>query len=56
MALFFFDSSALVKRYVQGQGSEWVHEITANTTRQRPQVVMGLTIVMTVLTAVNLMF
>jgi hypothetical protein len=31
MALFFFDSSALVKRYVQEQGSIWVREITANT-------------------------
>jgi predicted nucleic acid-binding protein len=56
MALFFFDSSALVRRYVQEQGSVWVREITANTMRQSSQVVMWLTIVMTVLTAVNMMF
>ena len=29
MALYFFDSSALVKRYVREQGSAWVREITA---------------------------
>jgi uncharacterized protein len=29
MALYFFDSSALVKRYVREQGSAWVCEITA---------------------------
>jgi predicted nucleic acid-binding protein len=30
MALYFFDSSALVKRYVHEQGSLWVHEVTAS--------------------------
>jgi predicted nucleic acid-binding protein len=30
MALYFFDSSALVKRYVHEQGSVWVHEVTAS--------------------------
>jgi predicted nucleic acid-binding protein len=30
MALYFFDSSALVKRYVHEQGSSWVREITAS--------------------------
>jgi predicted nucleic acid-binding protein len=30
MALYFFDSSALVKCYVHEQGSVWVREITAN--------------------------
>jgi uncharacterized protein len=29
MALYFFDSSALVKRYVQERGSAWVREVTA---------------------------
>jgi predicted nucleic acid-binding protein len=29
MALYFFDSSALVKRYVHEQGSMWVRETTA---------------------------
>ena len=29
MALYFFDSSALVKRYVHEQGSAWVRETTA---------------------------
>jgi predicted nucleic acid-binding protein len=30
MALYFFDSSALVKRYVHEQGSVWVRETTAS--------------------------
>jgi uncharacterized protein len=30
LALYFFDSSALVKRYVHEQGSRWVREITAS--------------------------
>jgi uncharacterized protein len=30
MALYFFDSSALVKCYVHEQGSSWVREITAS--------------------------
>ena len=30
MALYFFDSSALVKRYVHEQGSVWVRGTTAN--------------------------
>jgi uncharacterized protein len=30
MALYFFDSSALVKRYVHEEGSVWVRETTAN--------------------------
>jgi hypothetical protein len=30
MALYFFDSSALGKRYVHAQGSGWVREITAS--------------------------
>jgi len=29
MALYFFDASALVKRYVQERGSAWVREVTA---------------------------
>ena len=29
MALYFFDSSALVKRYVHEQGSTWVRDTTA---------------------------
>ncbi len=29
MNLYFFDSSALVKRYVQEQGTQWVQSITA---------------------------
>lgn len=28
MAIFFFDSSAIVKRYVDEQGSEWVCQLT----------------------------
>ena len=31
MALYFFDSSALVKRYVHERGSMWVRETTAAT-------------------------
>ena len=30
MALYFFDSSALVKRYVHEHGSVWVRETTAS--------------------------
>jgi uncharacterized protein len=30
MALYFFDSSALVKQYVHEQGSVWVRETTAS--------------------------
>jgi predicted nucleic acid-binding protein len=30
MALYFFDSSALVKRYVREQGSVWVRETTVS--------------------------
>jgi predicted nucleic acid-binding protein len=30
--LYFFDSSALVKRYVNEGGSRWVHAMTATTT------------------------
>jgi predicted nucleic acid-binding protein len=30
MALYFFDSSALVKRYVHEQGSVWVRETTSS--------------------------
>jgi predicted nucleic acid-binding protein len=30
MALYFFDSSALVKRYVHERGSVWVRETTAS--------------------------
>jgi predicted nucleic acid-binding protein len=30
MALYFFDSSALAKRYVHEQGSVWVRETTAS--------------------------
>lgn len=30
MALYFFDSGALVKRYVREQGSVWVRETTAS--------------------------
>jgi predicted nucleic acid-binding protein len=30
MALYFFDSSALVKRYVHESGSVWVRDITAS--------------------------
>ena len=30
--LYFFDSSALVKRYVNEVGSRWVHAMTATTT------------------------
>ena len=33
MALYFFDSSALVKRYVHEQGSAWVREITATASK-----------------------
>lgn len=29
MSVYFFDSSALVKRYVQENGSEWVRQATA---------------------------
>ena len=31
MALYFFDSSALVKRYVHERGSVWVRDTTAST-------------------------
>ena len=30
MALYFFDSSALVKRYVHERGSVWVRDTTAS--------------------------
>jgi predicted nucleic acid-binding protein len=30
MALYFFDSSALVKRYVHERGSGWVRDTTAS--------------------------
>jgi hypothetical protein len=35
IALYFFDSSALVKRYVHEHGSVWVRETTASPRGQR---------------------
>lgn len=32
---YFFDTSALVKRYVNERGSRWVQSITASTTRNK---------------------
>jgi uncharacterized protein len=44
MAVYFFDSSALVKRYVQETGSAWVIGLT-DKQAQNPIYIVGITAV-----------
>lgn len=44
MAVYFFDSSALVKRYVQETGSAWVIGLT-DKQAQNPIYIAGITVV-----------